>query len=246
MAALSTTWPRSHTPYATPQILHVTINLPQYNLFARPSINGTSRHCPYRKKVPQVTTSLPTHTRQGSVLHPMHCPETVQPHALLPKLVIHMPNVDPSATKIPSIKEQYEPVTQRTRSKVPHNVDPPPPRVDNTIDLGPIAWRTRSQTTDMVNLINPPQAAKWQYPAQFLQSLALPVLKKTSGQLIQYRQLRKHRNFAHIWNTSYANELGRLFQGVYKGSKGPKNQLVEGTNTFRITIFEDIPQDRRK
>ena len=48
------------------------------------------------------------------------------------------------------------------------------------------------------------------------------------------------------WNTSYANELGRLFQEIVKVSKGPKNQRVEGTDTFRIIRFEDIPQDIRK
>ena len=74
----------------------------------------------------------------------------------------------------------------------------------------------------------------------------MPVLDDTYGQSLQYRQLRKHPKFAHIWNASYANELGRLCQGVGKGEKLPKNQRVEGINTFRIIIFEDIPQDRRK
>ena len=58
--------------------------------------------------------------------------------------------------------------------------------------------------------------------------------------------MRKHLKFAHIWNTSYANELGRLCQGIGKVSKDPKNQRVEGTNTFCIIKFEDIPQDIRK
>ena len=74
----------------------------------------------------------------------------------------------------------------------------------------------------------------------------MPVLDKTSGQSLKYRQLRKHSNFVHIWNTFYANELGLLFQGIGKGSKGPKKQQVEGTNTFCIISFKDIPQDRRK
>ena len=171
---------------------------------------------------------------------------TVQPHALLPRVVIQTSNTAPSAPRVPPTKEKYEPVAQHTRSKVPHTVDPPPPRVDNTTDLGPIAWRTRSQNTAMSNVITPAQAAKRHYPVQFLQSMALPFLGRTSGKILQCRQLLKHPKFAHIWNTSYANELGRLSQGVGKGSKGPKNQRVEGTNTFHIIIFEDIPRDRRK
>ena len=76
--------------------------------------------------------------------------------------------------------------------------------------------------------------------------MKMPVLDETSGQSLQYRQLLQHLKFAHIWNNSYANELGCLCQGIGKGSKIPKNQRVEGTNTFRIIKFEDIPQDRGK
>ena len=93
--------------------------------------------------------------------------------------------------------------------------------------------------------ITPAQAAQRRYPLKFLQSLAMPVLDKTSGQSLQYRQLRKHPKFARIWNTSYANEIGRLCQGIVKGSKVPRQKRVEGTNTFKIINFADIPQDRR-
>ena len=73
----------------------------------------------------------------------------------------------------------------------------------------------------------------------------MPVLDKTSGQSLQYRRLRKHPKFVHIWNTSYENELGRLCQGIGKGSKVPRQQRVEITNNFRLIKFADIPQDRR-
>ena len=131
-------------------------------------------------KVPHVTTPLPTHTRRRSVLLPMHRPTTFQPHALLPRVVIQKPNVSPSAPKMPTTKEHYEPVSRHTRSKVPHTVDPPPPRVEKATDLGPIARRTQSQTTATANVITTIQAAKQQYPAQFLQSMTMPVLEKTS------------------------------------------------------------------
>ena len=125
-------------------------------------------------------------------------------------------------------------------------MEPPPPRLDKATYLGPIYRRTRSQTTAMDNIITLAQAAKRRYPAHFLQSLELPVFDKTSEQLLQYRQLCKHPKFLHIWNTSYANELGRICQVVGKGSKCTKNQHVEGKNTFCIIRFEDIPRDRRK
>ena len=167
-------------------------------------------------KVPHVTTPLPNHTRRRWVLRPMRRPENFQPHSLLPMVVTQTPNASPSAPNIPSTKEHYDLLSQRTRSKVPHTVDPPIPRVDNATDLGPIARCTQSQTTAMANVITPAQADKWQYPAQFIQSLEIPVLRETSGKSLQYRQLRKHLKFSHMWNTSYFNELGQLCQGFSK------------------------------
>ena len=73
----------------------------------------------------------------------------------------------------------------------------------------------------------------------------MPVLDKMYGQSLQYRKLRKHPRFARIWNTSYTNELGRLCQGSRKGSKGPRQQRMEGTNTFNLIKFTEIPHDRR-
>ena len=119
-------------------------------------------------------------------------------------------------------------------------------KVDNTTDLRPIDRHMQSQTAAMANFITLDQAAKLQYPAQFLQSIAMPVLGETPRQLLQYRQIWKHPKFSHIWNTSYSNELVQICQGVGKVSKGLKNQRVEGTNTFRIVRFEDIPRNRRK
>jgi hypothetical protein len=48
-----------------------------------------------------------------------------------------------------------------------------------------------------------------------------------------------------VWDTSYANELGRLCQGIGRNNANPAKQRVEGTNTFRPIKFHDIPIDRR-
>ena len=95
------------------------------------------------------------------------------------------------------------------------------------------------------SVITPAQAAQRRYPLNFLQSLDMPVLDKTSGQSLQYRQLRTYPKFYQIWNTSYANKLGQICQGIGKGSKGPTQQRMEGTNTFELIKFTEIPQDRR-
>ena len=161
------------------------------------------------------------------------------------RVAIPNPHASPIPTPQPSIESHDEPIARHTRSKF-HTVDRPPPRVNKKTDTAPIYARTRSQTTAIASVNTLAQAAQRRYPAKFLQSLTMPVLDETPRQLLQYRQLRKHPKFAHIWNTSYANELGRLCQGIGQGSKGPKHQHMEGTNTFRLIKFEDIPQDRRK
>ena len=146
--------------------------------------------------------------------------------------------------------EPAEPIAQRTRSRTSQPVAPPrvgpipPPRVGPTPSAEPIARRTRSHT-QQAQLVTPIKAASRQYPAAFLSRLALPVLTE-SGRELNYRQLIRDPHYADVWSTSYANELGRLCQGIGKGAQGPSNQRVEGTDTFRPIRYEDIPKDRRK
>ena len=143
-----------------------------------------------------------------------------------------------------------EPIAQRTRSRTsqpaapPRVVPTPPPRVVPPPAAKPIARRTRSHT-QQANLVTPIKAASRQYPAAFLSRLALPVLTD-SGRELNYRQLIRDPDYADVWSTSYANELGRLCQGIGQGAQGTKKQRVEGTDTFRPIRYEDIPKDRRK
>ena len=172
-------------------------------------------------KIPAQTnphrTTLPhTLTEKRSILIPMRRTHEDRPPGALPSVVIPKPHASPKPTPQPTIISQYEPIARRTRSRLP-TVDQPPPRVHKTTDTSPIAKRTHSQTAAMASVVTPAQAAQQRYPAKFLQSLARPILDEPSGQLLQYRQLRKHPKFVHIWNTSYANELGHLCQGIGQG-----------------------------
>ena len=74
---------------------------------------------------------------------------------------------------------------------------------------------------------------------------AFPVLDDNTGNVLEYRQLRKHHSYANTWNTSYANELSSLCQGIGRCTEGPSNQRVAGTNTFRPIPYHAIPADRR-
>ena len=136
---------------------------------------------PERTK-PHLTTLTPMSTRQRSILRHMRRPHEDQPHDIPPRVVIQKPNASPIPTTVPSIKNQYEPVARRTMSEVPQTVDQQTPRVNKTPDTGPISRRMRLQTAALASVITPAQAAQRQYPAQFLQSLTMPVLEKTSSQ----------------------------------------------------------------
>ena len=70
----------------------------------------------------------------------------------------------------------------------------------------------------------------------------MPVLDPDTGDTMEYRQLRRYPKYIYIWKTSYFNELGRLFQGIVRGDKGPKKQRVAGTETFQFIGYEDIPR----
>ena len=60
---------------------------------------------------------------------------------------------------------------------------------------------------------------------------ALSVLDPATGEFLEHRQLRRDPRYKATWDTSYANELGRLCQGIGAGST-PSTQRVSGTNTF--------------
>jgi hypothetical protein len=74
---------------------------------------------------------------------------------------------------------------------------------------------------------------------------ALAVLDRESGKLLEHRQLRKDPRYKTVWDRLYANELGRLCQGIGTG-KAAGGKRVAGTNTFHLITFADIPHHKRK
>jgi hypothetical protein len=75
-------------------------------------------------------------------------------------------------------------------------------------------------------------------------AVAFSVLDHETGKFLEHRQLRRDPKHKAIWDTSYANEIGRLCQGVGTHPAKPNTQRVAGTNTMRPIRFEDIPKDR--
>ncbi len=74
---------------------------------------------------------------------------------------------------------------------------------------------------------------------------AFSVLDPVTGELLEHRQLCRDLRYKATWDTSYANELGRLCQGIGLGST-LNSQRVAGTNTFFLIDYQDIPSHKRK
>jgi hypothetical protein len=62
---------------------------------------------------------------------------------------------------------------------------------------------------------------------------------------LEHRQLRCDPKFKPVWDKSYANELGRQCQGIGTGAS-PTSKHVEGTNTFFLINYNDIPTHKCK
>jgi hypothetical protein len=74
---------------------------------------------------------------------------------------------------------------------------------------------------------------------------ALSVLDPTAGDFLEHHQLHRDPHYKTTWDTSYANELGHLCQGIGSGPT-PNSQRVAGTNTFCLVDYNDIPLHKGK
>eukprot|EP00804_Cyclotella_cryptica_P016130 CCRYP_004246-RA/>CCRYP_004246-RA protein AED:0.35 eAED:0.35 QI:0/0/0/0.75/1/1/4/0/1339 len=100
---------------------------------------------------------------------------------------------------------------------------PSPPATTQPPSAVPIAQRTRSQHRPLTPHATDAVAHRTR------SKLALLVAALASRQ---------------IWSKSYANELGRLCQGVGTNDSGT-HQRVQGTDTFYVIDYDDIPSNRR-
>eukprot|EP00970_Alexandrium_tamarense_P007123 scaffold1237_cov194-Alexandrium_tamarense.AAC.1 len=66
---------------------------------------------------------------------------------------------------------------------------------------------------------------------------AFAVIDEETGKPLEYKDLMKLDQYKRIWSTSFANELGRLTQGI---------RDIPGTNTMFYIHKSEIPEDRRK
>ena len=63
------------------------------------------------------------------------------------------------------------------------------------------------------------------------------VIDPETGESLEYRDLLKRPELKEQWQTSFANEVGRLAQGI---------RDIKGTNTIHFIPRSEIPADRMK
>jgi hypothetical protein len=114
----------------------------------------------------------------------------------------------------------------------------------------PVSSRTRSHTAQSVT---PAHASSHKYPSAFIThwvfsactiNRAASVFDENLGNFLEWRQLQTHPTLFIIWNTSYANKLGCLCQGIGTGPN--KGKHVKGTNTLFPNPYNKIPSNRRR
>jgi hypothetical protein len=111
----------------------------------------------------------------------------------------------------------------------------------------PLAFAGLCEAFDM----NPAEEEGFAYLCEALtledspEPLALLVLDPATGKFLEHRQLHQDPHYKANWDTSYANELGRLCQGIGTGNT-PTAQRVSGTNTFFLIDYQDIPAHKKK
>ena len=54
----------------------------------------------------------------------------------------------------------------------------------------------------------------------------MPIMDTVTGETLEHCQLRRYPIYKKAWNQSYSNELGRLCQGIGRGSKVLNNNLL--------------------
>ena len=108
----------------------------------------------------------------------------------------------------------------------------------------PVAQQTYSHTLS-ANIVSHQKCAICIYSKALLDLWVMPVLVKATGKLLNYWHLWNPPTLANTWNTLFSNKIVRLFQVVVEGSD-EKHNRVDGTNTFHVICYKDIPLDRCK
>ena len=150
----------------------------------------------------------------------------------------------PLLVRANSLYPRVDPLRQSPRLAARQNVSNPTPHQEEEDYL--LTHNTRSRTrlrsiTKEALLLSlnttpttPSKLSARQYPHELLNA----VLDKTTGKLMQYRNLIRIPKYQEVWQRAYGNKLGHLAQGIHG--------QIQGTNTLFLIHKEDLPPDRWK
>ncbi len=114
----------------------------------------------------------------------------------------------------------------------------------------PVSSRTRSHSAQSITLAC---TFSRRYPSAFITywassactiNRAASVFDENTGNFLKWRQLQTHPTLSATWNSSYANKLGRLCQGIGIGPN--KVKCIRGTNTLFLIPYDKIAANRRR
>ena len=111
--------------------------------------------------------------------------------------------------------------------------------MEPTIDTGDpqAAFATIKFPTQPAPNATPHEVAIYAAATPLPHHFASTVHDEATGKLLEYDQLLTHPKYKAAWNTSAANEFGRLAQGI--GGR------LEGTDTITFIRKTDLPRNKR-
>jgi hypothetical protein len=114
----------------------------------------------------------------------------------------------------------------------------------------PVSSCTRSHSAQS---ITPACTPSCKYPSAFTThwassactiNRAASVFDENTGNFLEWHQLHTSPTLSVTWNTSYANKLGHLYQGI--GTSPSKGKHIKGTNTLFPIPYDKIPSNRHR
>ena len=153
----------------------------------------------------------------------------------------------PSSTKLttPSILPQIiSPTKLTTPSILPKTIPPTKHIIPPTKILKPIIPKHIKQSSLRISRRH--KKRNFKYPViQYLiekyliikSHKANPVIDSNTGASLEFRHLRKGKD-KKLWDTSFANELSRLLNGV-------GTRMTTGTNTLRFRRKNEVPSNKK-
>ena len=134
----------------------------------------------------------------------------------------------------------------------PRSVPPPrmtpQPRVDSP--KKPVAHYNRSRqpiSALVASILTYPYKLleKWAFSKVLHPTQSLAIHDTDSGKSPEHLQLRRQPRLVPPRNTYYANELGRIFQGIRTRPK-KNTHRIKVTDKFNAINYDDIPKELRK